>query len=612
MTTDLSNGDVTVTWSAIEGGTYVVERSSNLEQWEDMTANMDRDALIAPDPAALNDRDQQFYRSTLVDVRPFDDSGFDIDLNLGPEGGHNILLLIVDDWGVDRSPIDNPDAPRLPEMPNLQFLADNGLRFSNAYAQPMCSPTRATLLTGRHPFRHGIGTPAGANIPENEFTLPDAFAAAGSSYDLLSIGKWHLGGGTDGARTQGGWPSFSGANSNLADYWSWDKTVDGVVTTLTDTYATSDQVDDAVNFIRSRPDATPWFCWVGFTAPHAPFHDPPGALLPAGTAPPTNNRDRYEQMLEALDTEIGRLLDDVDLTQTNVILIGDNGTPANMVQTPYTSGRGKRTLYEGGIRVPMVVAGPDVRARGANESPVQIADLYTTILSLAGINANDAAPQWTTLDSRDLYPALVGGQVGGHIVSEAFGNQVDNPGRAIREGDFKLIIFDDPSSTADTARFELYNVGNDPDEQIELLGQSGGPNAEQEAAYNALMETNEALGGGFGDGDGDATDPPVSTGILSVSPNTAAAGTSLTVTFNFDSNTTPGIPPLNNMQGNPITPNVTLGGIAGTNINRLSRYVLQANVILPNSPSQLNAEAIFPGPNRPTFGLTSAFEVTTN
>ncbi|MCH1506482.1 MAG: sulfatase-like hydrolase/transferase [Verrucomicrobiales bacterium] len=612
MTTDLSNGDVTVTWSAIEGGTYVIERSSNLEQWEEMTAHTDRDALIAPDPAALNNHNQQFYRSTLVDVHPFDDSGFDVDLNLGPEGGNNILLLIVDDWGVDWCPIDNPDAPRLPEMPNLQFLADNGLRFSSAYAQAMCSPTRATLLTGRHPFRHGVGTPAGANIPENEFTLPDAFAAVGSSYDLISIGKWHLGGGTDGARTSGGWPNFSGANSNISDYWSWDKTVNGVVTTLTDTYATSDQVDDAVNFIRSRPVGIPWFCWIGFTAPHAPFHEPPSALLPVGTAPPANNRDRYEQMLEALDTEIGRLLDDIDLTQTNVILVGDNGTPVNMVQTPYTSGRGKGTLYEGGIRVPMVVAGPDVRARGTNDSPVHIADLYATVLSLAGIDAHDTAPLGTTLDSRDLYPALIGGQVGGQVVSEAFGNQVDNPGRAIREGDFKLIIFDDPSTTADTARFELYNLDDDPDEQMELLGQSGGPNAEQEAAYNALLEKNEALGGGFGDGSGGATDPPVSTGILSVFPNTAVAGTSLTVTFNFDPNANPGIPPLSNMQGNPIIPNATLGGIAGTNVNRLSRYVLQADVVLPNSPGQLNAEAIFPGPNRPTFGLTVAFEGTAN
>ncbi len=608
-----SNGDVTLTWSAVEGGTYLVEQSENLEDWESVTAHMDRDELVAPDPGALANNDRRFYRSTLVDVRPFDDNGFDVELDLGPEGGNPILLLIIDDWGIDWSPIDNPGAPRLPEMPNLQYLADEGVRFSNAYALPMCSPTRATLLTGRYAFRHGVGTPAGANLPGEEVTLPDAFAAAGSDYALLSIGKWHLGGGQDGARTRGGWPSFSGAQANLEDYWAWTKTVDGVQTPVTDVYATSDQVDDAVNFIRSQPNGAPWFCWIGFTAPHAPFHDPPAGLLPSGTAPPSNNRDRYEQMLEALDYEIGRLLDEVDLNETNVILVGDNGTPNNMLQSPFSNGRGKGTLYEGGIRVPMVAAGPDVRARGVNDSLVHVADLYSTILSLAGIDSDDVLSEGTLLDSRDLYPALTGGRVTGCVVSEAFGNQIDSPGRSIREGDHKLIIFDNPDTTADTPRFELYDVANDPDEQMELLARNGGPNAVQQAAYEALLAKNEALGGGFGDmgddpGSGNGGNP-VSTGILSVTPDSAPAGANLTVTFNFDNTAAPPVPPLNNMQGNPITPSVTLGGVPGTNVNRLSRYVLQASFVLPSRSSVLGAEAIFPGPNRPTFGLTIAFQV---
>ena len=202
-------------------------------------------------------------------------------------------------------------------------------------------------------------------------------------------------------------------------------------------------------------------------------------------------------------------------------------------------------------------------------------------------------------------------------MSEAFGNQVDNPARSIREGDFKLIIFDDPSVTTDTPRFEFYNVADDLDEQMELLGQASGLNAEQQEAYNTLLAKNEALGGGFGDattgggGDGGGTDP-VSTGILSVSPGSAAIGTTLTVTFNFDANADQRVPPLNNMQGNPITPAVTLGGITGTNVNRISRNVLQADFALPNTPGHLDAEATFPGPNRPTFGLTNAFEVTSD
>ncbi len=88
---------MTVSWSAIEGGTYVVERSGDLKAWSSMTANIDRDQLVAPDPGALNTNDRQFYRSTLVDVGTFDDNGFDVDLNFGPAGGNNVLLLLIDD-----------------------------------------------------------------------------------------------------------------------------------------------------------------------------------------------------------------------------------------------------------------------------------------------------------------------------------------------------------------------------------------------------------------------------------------------------------------------------------------------------------------------------------
>ncbi len=169
-------------------------------------------------------------------------------------------------------------------------------------------------------------------------------------------------------------------------------------------------------------------------------------------------------MVEALDFEIGRLLEDVDLDETNVILVGDNGTPGNLLQAPFTNGHGEGSLYEGGKRVTLVAAGPDIVVRGTNERPVQVADLYTTILSLAGIDAVEVAPAGTIIDGRDLYPAFAGSQVNGGVVIEIFGNGVDAPGRAVRDGDFKLIIYDDPASTSDTPTFELYNVTADPDE----------------------------------------------------------------------------------------------------------------------------------------------------
>lgn len=195
------------------------------------------------------------------------------------------------------------------------------------------------------------------------------------------------------------------------------------------------------------------------------------------------------------------------------------------------------------------------------------------------------------------------------MVAESFGSQIDAPGRAIREGDYKLIIFDDPKITTDTPSFDLDRVATDLAEEFELLGQAGSPDAGQEAAFDALLAKSDALGGSFGDSGSGGGGIPVSSGLSDLTPVTAAAGTTLTVTFNFDSNWTPGVPPLNNMNGIPIIPTVTLGGVTGTGMNRISRYVLQATFTLPAGAGFLDALAIFPGPNTPTFGRTFAFEV---
>ena len=127
----------------------------------------------------------------------------------------------------------------------------------------------------------------------------------------------------------------------------------------------------AVAFIETQQATeTPWFCWVAFNAPHTPFHNPPEELHSYGPNPlGSGNRTAYEATLEALDTELGRLLAFVDLANTNVILIGDNGTPGQVVQAPFARGHAKGSLYEGGIHVPMVVSGPHVALAPGTESP---------------------------------------------------------------------------------------------------------------------------------------------------------------------------------------------------------------------------------------------------
>lgn len=581
--TVMNTDEVTVRWSAVEGGSYVVEASPNLDDWGAISAMQDLDEVIVNEQAL---DEKKFYRTTTLDIASFDDEGFVIG-DVASREKHNILLIIVDDWGVDSSPLDNLTVSNHASMPTFASLASQGVRFTNAYAQPTCSPTRAGILTGRYSFRHGVGSPGGVNFPESEFTLPDAFAAANSNYSLMSVGKWHLGGGDSGPNDVGGWDEFSGSlNAGVNSYYDWEKTVNGVTTSNVATYTTTDQVNDAVSFISGQGDQ-PWMCWLAFNAPHSPLDEPPSNLIPSG-ATGGDRRGLYERLLEAMDTELARLLESVDLAKTNILLIGDNGTPGNVVLPPYDAGTAKGTLYEGGIRVPFIAFGPDVRARGTRDDVVHCSDLYTTILDLAGIELSAVLPEGTVVDGRSLFGVMNGiGSVEGGAVSENFGNVTD-PGRAIRIGDFKLIIYDD-------GREELYNVVDDPSEENELIGQ--GLDVSQQMAYDALQARNAALSV-----DGGSTN---AAGVLSVSPDTGMTGSSVRITFNLDPNTmNPTVPGLARTLAS-----VKLGTISGTSITRSSRYVVEADFVLPSQAGAYDVEMIFTGPEMRTFGLSDAFTV---
>ena len=281
-------------------------------------------------------------------------------------GTPNILLLIVDDWGIDASPLDNPGG-LVANMPNLQILAASGLRFTQAYAQPICSPTRATIITGRQPFRHLVGNPtSNSTLDPAELTLPEIFNQESAPHAKGSFGKWHLGGGNTGPTTVGGWDKFAGIiQGGVQSYTQWNKSEDGSNTQNFTTYSTTDQVNEAAEYIGLQ-GSDPWFVWMAFNAPHTPFHDPPAGLAPPGgysVQGPSESSEawQYRKALEALDTEIGRLLQSVDLARTDIILIGDNGTPGQVVQPPFGNGNNKGDLYQGGVHVPMVVSGPSMK-----------------------------------------------------------------------------------------------------------------------------------------------------------------------------------------------------------------------------------------------------------
>lgn len=406
----------------------------------------------------------------------------------------NILLIIADDYGVDSSSLYNTvsNGASLPPTPNIVSLAQNGVVFGNAWSNPVCSPTRACMMTGRYSFRTGVGdVVAGAGsvpLSASEFTLPEAFAANPAlGYHLAQFGKWHLANGPNSPRTVGGWTNFSGSLIGvIANYTNWTKTVNGVSSTSTN-YATSDTVNDAVTWIQAR-GTNPWLAWVAFNAPHTPLHLPPTNLCPHyATLPGTpsdiaaNPRNYFEAMTEAMDTETGRLLASVDRAKTHIIFLGDNGTQG-VVQPPYPANRDKGTLYEGGIRVPFIVSGPAVVNPGrTNDTPVGAVDLFSTMLEMAGIDLATTVPTNVMIDSQSLMPILTSNAtLPRYAYSELFGSNVvpaGAPGRALRNGQFKLVLFNNGQKA-------FYDLVNDAYEATNLL--SGAPTATQQSNYYGL------------------------------------------------------------------------------------------------------------------------------
>lgn len=425
-------------------------------------------------------------------------------LALPAQASNNVLLIIADDFGLDASRLYNtaPGAQLAP-TPNLENLAASGIKFTNAYSCPLCSPARSSILTGRQGFRTGTANVVGGAtsnnaLKESELTLPDAFAAnPGLNYQLKQIGKWHLGGSNTAPSLIGGWPSFTGAMvGEVTNFYSWSKVTNtGSVSSsaTSTTYATTDNVNDALSFINTQTAAhKPWFTWLAFNAPHIPYHKPPNALCPtyaalSGTSADiaANPRNYFNASIEAMDSEIGRLLVGVDLNTTTVIFIGDNGTEPNVLQTPYPVNRGKATLYEGGIRVPLVIHGPNVVSPGRSSAELtHVTDLYATILELAGINV-PITTVGITLDSKSLLPVILNTTGDRRAVFDdyydfAFPTLVAT-GCSLRDQQYKLIRL--KSSTE-----LLYDLTADPYEGSNLMVAGvAAMSAVRQTAYNSLL-----------------------------------------------------------------------------------------------------------------------------
>ena len=394
----------------------------------------------------------------------------------------NTLVLLSDDLGVDIVTC-YLEGPAVAPTPNIDSLAREGVLFRNAWANPVCSPTRAHLQTGRHGFRTGVGmivTKNGWALQLSETTLPEALGLyAPRPVADAYFGKWHLGNSSVGgtaAPNAAGWSHFAGTENNLnkpQTYFDWTHVENGLSTRTTE-YATSRTVDDFLRWRETAPE--PWVAVVAFHAPHDPFHAPPSHLhsfnLP-NIDPRTRPRLFYRAMVEALDTEIGRLLAGMGTQRanTNVIFMADNGTPGSASVSPFIPSHAKLSPYEGGVNVPLIISGPIVKKRGREvDSLVHSTDIFSTVLDLAGVD-QDVLHSNEAIDGLSLVPYLKDpkqASIRSRVFSELFvpnGTRHSKETRVLRNKRYKLIR----SGLQEPFAFELYDLSLDPFETNNLV-----------------------------------------------------------------------------------------------------------------------------------------------
>ena len=392
----------------------------------------------------------------------------------------NFLFILVDDYGWSQL---GCYGSQYYETPNIDQLAEEGMKFTDAYAAcPVCSPTRASIMTGKYPARlHLTDFIAGGSFPYDkyrqpawqkflpleEITIAEVLKTAG--YTTAGFGKWHLSIAKNPPQSLPYNPDKQGFDEYFVTYKPSSK---------------HDPEDDAHNveiitekslrFLQKNKD-NPFFLYVTHNTIHSPilakkkliekYKNKPGANLP-------QNNPIVAAMIEDLDNSVGKLLaklDELDIAgKTIVVFFGDNGgLERSAKQTPLRSG--KANLYEGGIREPLIVRWPGVVQQGSTCSePVTSVDFFPTFLEILDLK-NKAGK---SIDGVSLLPLLL--QTGSlnrqaiywhypHYHSSSIG-----PGGAVRMGDYKLLEWFDETISGPSNRFELYNLKLDIAEQNNL------------------------------------------------------------------------------------------------------------------------------------------------
>jgi arylsulfatase A-like enzyme len=390
----------------------------------------------------------------------------------------NIVVILADDLGWGDVGWHGSEI----KTPNLDRLAMAGARLEQFYAQPVCSPTRAALMTGRYPMRYGfqVGVVrpwAQYGLPLEERMLPQALKEAG--YETAIAGKWHIGHvRPEYLPTHRGFDHQYGHYNGAIDYFTHER--DGGFDWHRDDHESRDEGysthligREAVQRIEAHNPARPLFLYVPFNAVHAPHQVPESYQRPYQRL--HEPRRSYAGMLAAMDEEVGKISDALErkgiAKDTLVIFASDNGGPQpGQVSSNGPLRAGKATLYEGGVRVAAFATWPGrIKAGSIVQSPLHIVDLYPTFLKLAGASLDQPLP----LDGRDAWPAITEGKPSPH--EEILLNSAPGGG-AIRVGDWKMVIGrfgNEANLTRRTDEFakskpELYHLSNDLGEQHNL------------------------------------------------------------------------------------------------------------------------------------------------
>lgn len=401
---------------------------------------------------------------------------------LANETRPNVVVFLADDLGWGDVGWHGSEIP----TPQLDKLAQSGAQLDSFYVQPVCSPTRAALMTGRYPMRHGLQVGvvrpwAQYGLPLEEQTLAQGFKSAG--YATAIVGKWHLGHfQSDYLPTRRGFDHQYGHYNGALDYnlhtrdggfdWHRDDKV-----CRDEGYSTHLLADEAVKIVKQYSGKQPFFLYVPFNAVHAPHQVPEKYLEKFGHL--KGDRRLYAGMLTAMDEAIGKVIDAVDQAgqrdNTLFIFSSDNGGPSPGKVTSNGSLRAsKGTVYEGGVRVSALASWKGKIAAGSIvKDPLHIVDLYPTLLKLAGAKVEQKLP----LDGIDIWETIANGKP--TPAREILINAAPNSG-AIRSGQWKLVVNgkkanENPDGESQESiaevnlqNVELFDLTKDPNEQTNL------------------------------------------------------------------------------------------------------------------------------------------------